>query len=139
MPINLPSQQNVYIKWCMGFKMQILIHLIHINDFDFCNHLHYQVYQSATNDYVYFNKEFGRSVSVSGALEGELLKNNKNNDGKYELIMNFSLSLSIPLYLNSFPLFSFCLPPFISFSLSLIHTLMKSFKSILPGRLPQAQ
>ena len=70
------------------------IHLIHINDFDFCNHLHYQVYQSATNDYVYFNKEFGRSVSVSGALEGELLKNNKNNDGKYELIMNFSLSLS---------------------------------------------
>ena len=30
-----------------------------------------QVYQSATNDYVYFSKEFGRSVSVSGALEGE--------------------------------------------------------------------
>lgn len=28
-----------------------------------------RVYQSATNDYVYFNKEFGRSVSVSGALE----------------------------------------------------------------------
>ena len=31
----------------------------------------FQVYQSATNDYVYFSKEFGRSVSVSGALEGE--------------------------------------------------------------------
>ena len=56
--------------------MQILTHLIDINIFDFCNHLRCQVYQSATNDYVYFNKEFGRSVSVSGALEGELLENN---------------------------------------------------------------
>ena len=38
-------------------------------------HVHvHQVYQSATNDYVYFSKEFGRSVSVSGALEGKLME-----------------------------------------------------------------
>ena len=29
-----------------------------------------QVYRSETDDYVYFNKEYGRSVSVSGALDG---------------------------------------------------------------------
>ena len=28
-----------------------------------------QVYQSASNDYVYFDKEFGRSFSIDEALE----------------------------------------------------------------------
>ena len=36
------------------------------------------MYQSATNDFVYFNKEFGRSVSVSGALEGEWSNDTKH-------------------------------------------------------------
>ena len=50
-------------------KMTVLLREVVVLTFDLF--LHLQVYQSATNDFVYFNKEFGRSVSVSGALEGE--------------------------------------------------------------------
>ena len=31
----------------------------------------FQVYRSSSDDYVYYNKEYGRSVSVNGALDGQ--------------------------------------------------------------------
>ena len=55
--------------------------------------LTFQVYQSATNDYVYFNKEFEWNVSVNGALEGKCCSCT-NQLGLYTLSLSLSLSHS---------------------------------------------